>query len=255
LIRGLYSAASGMVFNFKQELTVMNNLANVSTTGYKKEKITSSDFSNLMIVPQTGGGMGSPLLAGAAIGTVGAGTEPSEIGLDQSQGDLVDTGNPLDLALSGPGFFAVQTPSGTFYTRDGTFFKDAMGRLATANGGLVLGENGPIQIGQGDVLVDGDGTVSVGGKVVGRIRLVDFDPQETMLKIGDNYLVPENPNAQARAAATAVINQGYLERSNVDPTSEMVDMLSALRAYEASQKMIQLQDQTLDRAVNEVSKV
>jgi len=168
----------------------------------------------------------------------------------------METGNPLDLAINGAGFFAVQTPSGTLYTRDGTFFRDSEGRLARADGGLLLSEDdAPLQVGTGDIIVEGDGTVSSGGQTVGRIRVVDFDPTQRLLKLGSNYLAPEDPVTPEIAAAGAAISQGFLERSNVDLARASVEMITAVRSYEASQRMIQLQDQTLDRAINDVGKV
>lgn len=254
MIRGIYAAASGMLSNFRRQMIVTNNITNVSTTGYKQDVIASSDFSNLLMIEDAGALRRSPRLL-SVVGPLGTGTELEEVQLDLSQGQLVETGNPLDLAITGLGYFAVQMPTGTYYTRDGSFFRDALGRLARADGGLLLGENGPIQVGEGAVLVDGDGTVAVDGKVVGRIRLVEFDPQEPLVKLGNNYLVPANRGAPEAAAQGAAINQGFLEQSNVDVTRAMVEMLSAMRSYEASQRMVQLQDQTIERAVNEVGKV
>ncbi|MCL4533660.1 MAG: flagellar basal-body rod protein FlgF [Bacteroidetes bacterium] len=254
MIRGIYAAASGMVANFRRQLILSNNISNVSTPGYKQDVTSSSEFANLLMATdaQAQGGTLGPW---DFIGPTGAGTELDAVKLDMSQGDLTETGNPLDLAISGPGYFAVQTPSGTAYTRNGTFFRDALGRLTTADGGLVLGDDGPIQIGAGDIAVSSDGTVSAGGEVAGRVRLVDFGPQENMVKTGNNYLAPENPAAQEGPAQRAAISQGFLEHSNVDLAKAMVDVMSAMRSYEASQKMIQLQDQTLAAAVSEVGKV
>lgn len=254
MIRGIYSGASGMVANFRRQSIVTNNLANVSTTGYKQDLTASSDFSNLLMVEQ--GGIKQPLGgSGQLVGPMGTGTELGEIVLDVTQGNLVETGNPLDLAITGPGYFAVQTPNGTYYTRDGSFFRDALGRIARSDGGLVLGENGPIQVSEGEILVDGDGTVIVDGQMAGRIRLVDFGSQEMLLKLGNNYFAPADPNAQGIATQEAVINQGFLEHSNVDVTRATVEMLAAMRSYEASQRIIQFQDQTLERAVNDVARV
>ncbi len=254
MIRGIYTAASGMVSNFRRQSIVTNNLANVSTTGYKQDVTASSDFSNMLMIKEAAAARPSSK-PWESIGTLGAGTELGEIQLDQSQGDLAETGNALDLALNGPGYFAIQTPAGTYYTRDGSFYRDPTGLLARADGGLLLGENGPIQVGEGNIVVDGDGTVSVDGQVAGRIRTVEFGPQDRLLKIGSNYVAPENANVQPQAAQGTAISQGFLERSNVDVTRAMVEMMSAMRSYEASQRMVQLQDQTLDRAVNDVGKV
>lgn len=254
MITGLYTSASGAVADFRRQMVVMNNLANVSTSGYKQEITELSEFSNLLMVEGAGAAINAP---GAydLIGPLGTGTELVDVALDLTQGDLQETGNELDLAITGPGFFAVQTETGVYYTRDGTFYRDALGRLTRADGGLLLGENGPITVGEGLILVDADGTVSVGGQVAGRIQLVDFDPQERLLSLGNNYLIAENPGAQPHPADQAAINQGFLERSNVDAARASVEMLAAMRSYEACLKMIQLQDQTLATAVSEVGQV
>lgn len=252
MIVGLYTAASGMVASFTRQKIVANNLANVSTTGFKQDLPVPSDFENMLVSQATGSAGPHPW---DAVGEMGSGTQLADIKLDLSQGPLAETGKPLDLAISGPGFFSIQTPTGVQYTRDGTFFRDALGRLARADGGLVLGDNGPIQIGEGEILVDGDGTVKVGGQVAGRIRLVDFDPAEKLVKSGNNYLVPANAGALEQPAVGVAINQGFLERSNVDLNQATVEMLATLRSYEASQKMVQLQDQSLQLAVSEVGRV
>lgn len=254
MIRGIYAAASGMVANFRRQLILTNNISNVSTPGYKQDVTASSEFANLLIATD-GEAQSGALGPWDFVGPTGAGTELDAVRLDPSQGALTETGNPLDLAISGPGYFAVQTPSGTVYTRNGTFFRDSLGRLSTADGGLVLGENGPIQIPAGEIVVGWDGTLTAGNDVAGRIRVVDFGPEENMIKLGNNYLAPENAGAQEQPAAGAAISQGFLEHSNVDLAKAMVDVMSAMRSYEASQKMIQLQDQTLAAAVNEVGKV
>jgi len=254
MIRGIYAAASSMVSNFRRQQVVANNVANASTTGYKQDMAIPTDFPKMLIMGGSGSRRGMDSLFDA-IGGLGSGMDLSEVLLDLSQGDFTETGNALDLAINGAGFFAVQTLLGQQYTRDGTFFRDASGHLARADGGLLLGEDGPIQANGGEILIDGDGTVTVDGEVAGRIRLVDFGPQDKLVKVGNNYVVPESPDAQERPAEAAAINQGFLERSNVDLTRAMVEMMSAMRSYEASQKMILLQDQALDRAVNEVGRV
>lgn len=254
MIRGIYAAASAMVSNFRRQQLVANNVANASTTGYKQDLAVPSDFPAMLIVEETRARRETFDITDA-VGGLGSGMDLREIMLDLSQGDLTETGNPLDLAINGAGFFAVQTPSGKLYTRDGTFFRNAAGFLSRADGGLLLGENGPIQANGGEVLIEGDGTVLAEGLMVGRISLAEFGPQDRLAKVGNNYLVPESPDAQERPAEGAAINQGFLERSNVDLTRAMVEMMSAMRSYEASQRMILMQDQALELAVNEVGKV
>ncbi len=249
MIRGVYAAASGMVANFRRQMVLTNNVTNVSTPGYKQDVTASSEFASMLITKDPSAGLWD------ALGPSGSGTELDTVRIDLSQGDMVETGNPLDLAIAGPGYFVVQGPNGTAYTRNGTFFRDAAGMLLTEDGSPVLGENGPIQIGPGEIAVGPDGTVMAGTQVAGRIRIVDFGPQENMIKQGANYLVPENTGAQELPAQGAAVSQGFLEHSNVDLAKAMVDMMSAMRSYEASQKLVQLQDQTVAAAVNEVGKV
>ncbi len=254
MIRGIYAAATSMVSNFRRQAIVANNLANVSTTGYKQDVPSPSDFPNMLVVAADGIRR-SPSSPWEAIGSVGTGMDLGEILVDVSQGDLIETGNSLDLAISGSGYFSVQTTAGTFSTRDGTFFRDVNGNLARPDGGLLLGDNGPIMVGPGDIVVEGDGTVSAGGQVAGRIRLVNYDTQEKLIKIGNNYISPAVPTAQELPVDGAVISQGYLERSNVDLDRAMVEMMAASRSYEANQRMITLQDQILGLTVNDVGKV
>jgi flagellar basal-body rod protein FlgG len=235
-------------------MIVSNNLANVSTTGYKQDVPAVSNFPDLLMIRQ-GGDSTVGATSSQVVGPLGVGSELEEIQLDLAQGDLLETDSALDLAISGPGFFAIDSGSDTLYTRDGAFHRDAVGRLARSDGGLLLGEDGPIQVGEGNIIVDGDGAVSVDGQIAGRIRLVDFDAQESLIKLGDNYFVPENADAQTVTPQNAAINQGFLERSNVDVTRASVEMLSALRSYEASLKMVQMQDETLERVVNEIGRV
>ncbi len=255
MIRGIYAAASGMVANFKRQLITTNNLTNVSTPGYKQDVSSASEFANFLVVKDPA----TAYMPGSAydfVGPSGSGTELDMVQLDLSQGSLRETGNPLDLAISGPGFFAIQTETGTVYTRDGTFMQDAQGYLCRADGAFVLSEiNTPLQLPPGEVSVAGDGTVTVGDQTIGRIKLVDFAPGEVLVKVGNNCLVPENAGAQELPAQGAAVSQGFLEHSNVDIAKATVDMLSALRSYEASQRLLQLQDQTLAVAVNEVAKV
>ncbi len=254
MIRGIYAAASGMVANFRRQMVLTNNVTNVSTPGYKQDVTASSEFASMLIAKQHGteGSIGP----WDEVGPTGAGTELDVVRIDMSQGALTETGNPLDLAISGPGYFAVQGQDGaTLYTRNGTFFRDAAGTLVASDGSPVLGDNGPIQIGPGEIFVGPDGTIMAGDQVAGRIRIVDFDPQEKMVKLGGSYLVPQNAGAQEQPAQGAAISQGFLEHSNVDLGQAMIDMMSAMRSYEASQRMTQLQDQTLAAAVNEVGKV
>lgn len=246
MIRGLYTSASGMLAVLRRMEVLTNNLANVETSGYKQERTTSATFDE-QLLSRIAGGRAAPIgpltLLGGAEGPI----------LDLSQGPLLQTGRELDLALQGPGFFAVQTPEGVRYTRDGSFSRDANGLLTTASGAAVLGENGPLQIPDGPVTVGVDGTLTVSGTVVGRVQLVEFGPDAQLDKVGNNELAPRD-GATGQPAAASTVLQGSIESSNVDLTASLTTALELQRAYEASQRMIQSQDELMQRAANDVAR-
>ncbi|MCL5256757.1 MAG: flagellar basal-body rod protein FlgF [Chloroflexi bacterium] len=257
MIRGIYASASSMLTLFSKQMVINNNLANVQTTGYKQD-IANEEASPGLYLNRTND-LSSPFIpAGMStatpVGTLGTGVAVGESTLDMTQGQLEETGNPLDMALSGSGFFSVQTNQGVLYTRDGSFVRNPDGRLTTANGELVLGQNGPIQIPEGEVQIASDGTVLAGGQQVDRLAIVEFPAGEQMVKTGGNLLQPATAGLAPAAATQTTVHQGFLERSNVDVTKAMVDMMAVARAYEASQKMIQFQDAALDKAVNEIAR-
>lgn len=259
MLRGLYSAASGMDTHMRRLAVEANNLANVRTPGYKQDRVPAESFELLLrgstdpLAPALDVPFASPV-ATELTGTVGSGIYPLEPVLDLSQGSLYGTGEPLDLALVGPGFFAVQTPDGERYTRAGNFSVDGSGLLRTATGDLVLGEQGPVQVGAGDLSVGPDGTISVNGNAVARLRLVEFDVP-ALQKVGENYLAPRDPATAPRPATGTQVRQGYLESSNVDLSRTMVSLIEIQRAYELSARALQMQDQTLGAAINDVGRV
>ncbi len=258
MLRGLYSAASGMDTHMRRLAVEANNLANARTVGYKQDRVPAESFELLLrgstdpLAPALDIPFPAPL-APELVGTVGSGIYPLEPLPDLSQGSLYETGEPLDLALVGPGFFAVQAPDGERYTRAGNFSVDGSGLLRTATGDLVLGEQGPIQVGAGDLSISPDGAIFVNGNAVARLRLVEFDVP-ALQKAGENYLVPLDPAAPRPATGTQV-RQGYLESSNVDLSRTMVRLIEIQRAYELSARALQMQDQTLGEAINDVGRV
>jgi flagellar basal-body rod protein FlgG len=185
--------------------------------------------------------------SGQTIGILSLGVRIDELRTDLTQGALRQTGNPLDLALSGDGFLVVRTPQGVRYTRDGQLTLDAQGRLQTTTGFLVLGSDGkPITVGDPNTLsVGADGTVRSGTKKLGQIDVVSLTGE---VKQGDT-LFSGKPGAKP---ANTQIEQGYIEGSGVEPARAMVDMIVSLRAYEASQRVLHTIDDTLGRAVTQV---
>jgi flagellar basal-body rod protein FlgG len=228
--RGLYIAASGMLAEQVRQDQIANDLANASTAGYKADRTTQQSFGSLLLTNSlTGGTIGSQTTAVQVTGTV----------TDFTPQPLKDTGEPLDFAINGDGFFAVRTNQGTRYTRDGQFAANAQGQLTTATGNLVLGRNNqPITLGA-------DGKVDP--------RALNVVVLNNPRKAGDN-LITGTPGAVAGQAAGQV-RAGALEGSGADPTSAMVDMIASMRAYESGQKVIQTIDETLGKAASSVGTV
>lgn len=245
MIRGIYTSASGMLAETTRADTIANNLANGNTTGYKKDVAISKDFASILI-RRINDGQDAP-----NIGTLGIGAMIDEIATIHTNGAMHPTGNSLDFAVDGKGYFAVETPAGIRFTRNGAFTRNARGELVTSEGQRVLGQNGAIRLPDGKVNVDGSGRVSVNGINAGQIRLVEFANERELVKEGASLFRAPNNGQQA----TGKIAQGFLEQSNVNIISEMVNMISGYRAYEVNAKTVQAHDQLLDKAVNEVGKV
>ena len=239
--RGLYIAASGMLAEQVRQDQLANDLANASTPGYKADNSEQASFSDLLLWNSS---------TGAPVGSLSMGSRITHVVTDLTQGPLQSTGNPLDLALDGPGFLAVATGSGVRYTRDGQLMVDARGRLCTDTGNLVLGTSGkPITVGQvsdpSKISVDQRGTVKVGSRTVGTLAVMSLTGAT---KQGDT-LFTGTPGV--RPSGTTV-QQGFLEGSGVQPAEAMVDMIVSFRAYETTQRAIQSIDTELGRAANSV---
>ncbi|MDU5141507.1 MAG: flagellar hook-basal body protein [Paenibacillus dendritiformis] len=288
MIRGLYTAASGMVTQQRRHDTVTNNVANLQTPGYKAVTEVSRSFPEMMLTL-----MGSDKAQGQTIGRLNTGVFAEESRLVFTQGDLLETRQPGDFALlsdiqvpgvtfdaTGQGqdangnpvfqpeaFFTVQAGDEIMYTRDGRFHVNTQNELVTSDGSLVLNRNNaPIVLENEQALefiqVDGEGrlfdtrtrTPIAGGELL----ISRIDNPNDLIRAGNGRfrLQPGAAQAAPVAAGDAVeIRQGVLERSNVDPAQSMVDMMTAYRAYEANQKVVQFYDRTLDKTVNEVGRV
>ena len=203
--RGLYIAASGMLAEQVRQDQIANDLANASTAGYKPDRTTQRSFGALLLTNS---------VTGATVGTQSTAVQVTGTVTDFTPQPLKDTGEPLDFAINGDGFFAVRTAQGIRYTRNGLFGSDAQGRLVTASGDLVLGRNNqPIQIGA-------DGKVDP--------RLLNVVVLANPRKVGEN-LVTGTPTG----GAAGTVRAGALEGSGADATQAMVDMIASMRAYEA----------------------
>jgi flagellar basal-body rod protein FlgG len=224
--RGLYIAASGMVAEQMRQDQIANDLANASTPGYKADRVTQKSFADLLV---------SNTANGQAVGGLATGVAADKMVTDMAPQPLRDTGEPLDLAIAGEGWFGVQTDQGTRYTRNGQFGASANGTLVDGLGHPVLGQNGQA------VKLNADGTVNA--KDVGVFALGD-----DALKQGDNLF-----SGTAAGAAGGTVRAGSLEGSAVDPARAMVDMIASFRAFEAGQKVIQTIDESLHKTATQVA--
>ncbi len=205
---------------------IANDLANSSTAGYKAERTTQQSFGEMLLTNS---------VTGQQVGRVTTGVAVTNTVTDWTPGVLKDTGEPLDFAINGDGFFAVQTGQGTRYTRNGQFSSDAQGRLTTLQGDLVLGRNNqPLTLGA-------DGKVDP--------RLLNVVTLANPEKAGNTY-VTGTPGAAGQTAGS--VRAGALEASSADPTQSMVDMMASFRAYESGQKVIHTIDETLGKAASSV---
>ncbi|MDA8234913.1 MAG: flagellar basal-body rod protein FlgF [Clostridia bacterium] len=255
MIRGLYTAGSGMVVEANRNDTIANNLANVNTNGYKKDIATFRSFPEMLIrrLNDPGGGPGANLAANQfpIVGTLGTGAVVDEIYTAHTIGSLKQTGAGLDLALGSDGYFVVNTAQGERYTRNGSFKLDAQGYMVTSEGNRVMGQAGAIRIQGGNVSVDESGIITVDGNRVDTLRVVDFADKRALTKTGDSLF---SGNGAAVPQQVKVL-QGFQETSNVNPITEMVNMITVMRSYEANQKAVQSHDNLLGKAVNEVGRL
>lgn len=251
------SALFGALSNETRLNLIANNLANANTAGYKADKVSFQDVFQRMasdFSPDARNDLQEKNLLPRPI--LVAKPRLAEQTLDMTQGGLEATGNPLDLAITGPGFFRVQTPEGQFLTRNGQFYRNNQGMLVTNQGYPVLGQSGPVTLGEGKtVTITRDGQVSVDGDIVGAIDIVDVADPKQLKKYGQSMFAGPNnaqPVTRAIEAGKTGINQGYIEKPNVNVVGEMVAMIEAQRSFEAYAKII---SSTQDMDQNATTKV
>lgn len=234
-----YIALSGMRSRIDHLDRLAADIANVGTAGYKSERAADAQADR----PQFG-----TVLQSAIDVTTGARR------LDIRPGNITATGRDLDVALEGNGFFVIETPNGTRYTRNGHFSRSADGTLVTDDGSAVQGVNGPIKLAAGDVAIDPDGTVRTGATVAGKLKVVSFEKPEGLVAEG---------GARVRAAsqtpvdvAQPLVRSGALEQSNVSVVDRVAELTGVTRSFEALQKAVSLVLNDLDgRAIENLGRV
>ena len=252
MLYGIYQSAGGMQVNQYRMDVLANNIANMETAGFKqdlavvrerlvesREKLHDPALRHDVLDDLTGGSLVAPTY------TV------------FEQGSIDVTGGKLDVAIDGDGFFIVQHPEGERYTRDGRFTINASGELVTVAGNhpVLTNSGSAVVVGtnaHGKVSVDGDGNVRVGNDVVGQLGFVDFEDKTLLRKTGENLI--QSLGAQP-VDMEASLRTGSVERSNVDATLSMVQMIQVQRAYELNARMVGIADSTLGRAVNDIARI
>jgi fagellar hook-basal body proteins len=257
MVRGLYTAYTGMANEQERLDIIANNLANASTVGYKGEGVTNQAFDDVLAVKIRDN---SESYNDRRIGKMSLGVKLGEVYTDFSQGSLRETGQTYDLALDGKGFFtlSVTDKAGNTtlkYTRNGSFTMTKDGYIVDSDGNRLMGEAGEIivPVEAVDVVIDSTGAIYADGNYVDTIQVTDFEDYKYLKKSGDTMYEPVDGAVTVDSGATVM--QGYTEQSNINVVSEMVDMITVTRAYEANQKVIQSIDKTLDLAANSVGKV
>jgi flagellar basal-body rod protein FlgF len=239
----LLVSLSHQLASYRAMDVIANNLANMSTPAYKREAVQFKEYVEQL--PPAEGQTGSQTLSFV---------QDAGILRDTSEGQLVRTGAPFDLAVNGKGYFQIQTANGTRYTRNGHFSLDAQGQIVTDSGAPVLGEGGPITVApeDGDVHVAADGTVSGKKGQLGKITLVDFAKESDLVKEGASLYATTQ---QSLPVATPKIEQGMIETSNVQPVVEMSHMLEVMRNYQATANLTQSQETLMRQAIDKLGSV
>lgn len=258
---GIRKATMGMeAMNLKQDV-ILNNLANVGTSGYRKENMVFSSFSEIMD-KEMGNTPKSPMAKSTEYQQAGIGVESqgqlyTRTVTSFEQGSLKNTGNQFDLALddNGKGFFTIQGKEGLSFTRAGSFRIDNAGYLVTADGSHVMGHKGKIQLGGTNFEVTDNGTVKVDGKEVDKLLVTEFEQNlnnRGLAHTGDNKF---GALGNGKVSTEFAVKQGFLEMANVNAVQSMVELMNLMRAYEANQKTLQAEDKMIQKTVGETGRV
>lgn len=257
MVRGLYTAYTGMANEQKRLDIISNNLANSATVGYKKESVSNQAFKDVLAIKVRDG---SDAYNDRGIGIMNLGVKIGEVYTDYSQGSVRSTGNPFDMAISGEGFFKLryvdkQGNVSYKYTRDGSFTMTKDGYVTDANGNRLQGRGGDLVVPTDAkvISISKGGIVAADGVTIDTVDLTDFEDYNYLKKFGDNMYEPVN--GATEKDCTATVDQGYTEQSNVNVVSEMVSMIAITRAYEANSKVVKTMDSMMDKAVNSVGRL
>jgi flagellar basal-body rod protein FlgG len=247
MFQGYYDTFSGMLTQVRNLDVISNNIANITTAGYKKDVLVTSTFGEAMVYQSNG------LSTMKQVGTMSAGTTIAHIYADYDPEGYVTTANSLDLAIVNEGFFCIQGASGTVYTRNGSFSLDEQGYLCLQDMGRVLGTNGPILLGTDEVTIDGDGNIyrDDNGQFLGQLEIVDFEDKGNLINpSGSVYISDVQGNA-----INARVQQFALEQSNVNPVDEMTKMMSSQRTFQSCAQILKMYDELTGKVVTSLGPI
>lgn len=240
---GVYQGAAALSALERWQQTISQNIASSSVAGFKKDE---TSFASVLGEIERIGDEGR-------LGKEVRGVMPGVVNeISMKPGELGATGSELDFAIQGGGFFQIQRPNGELgYTRDGSFKLSTDRTLVTKQGFTVMGDGGPLTLkaGGGKIAINGDGTLMQGDTLIGKIGVFEFENPKTLQRVGEGLLASTNPNVQPQAVERPNVLSGFLERSNVSPLLEMINLVTVARAYEVSQKMIRSHDENTGRAI------
>jgi flagellar basal-body rod protein FlgG len=243
MIKGIQAAGAALKPMMSRLEVIANNLANIDTTGFKKDNI----FVQMMKDTEIAQAQGKGDLAGYDVKRYS----------DFAEGSLKETHNPLDFAIQGRGFFVVDTPLGKRYTRNGNFTLSVDGTLQTSQGHPVMGSAGAIRfpdmqkLAHGEVAVSEEGEIMVDKTMLAQLQIADFDDVMKLKKDGDSFIIEDAQQKPVQADRQFTrVKQGYLEESNVEGIEEMIALVELTRNFESSQRIIQYQDSTLDKIMD-----
>ncbi|MCP4744589.1 MAG: flagellar hook-basal body protein [Desulfobacteraceae bacterium] len=239
----IYKAASGALLQQARLNVLSHNLANINTIGFKADKI---EFR----VPQDE----QERTAANPASQVTPYTPPATFAVNYSAGQMLRTGNPLDVALTGSGFFEIETQEGLEYTRSGNFTLDSQGVLTSGDGFPVMGQAGPITLDGAVIEIGDNGDIFVDGALVDRIKVVDFAKPYDLSKVGPTRFAPTKPDVRIQDAEGTMVNQGVVENSNVNAVATMTELIETTRVFEAYQRVIRASDEATAKTINDVGR-
>lgn len=248
MFKGFYNLTSGMLTHGRTLDVIANNMTNVSTAGFKADQHTATTFGEAIWSRVNGEGPQRD-----EIGSQSYGLASREIATDYAQGVFDETALPLDFAIEGDGFFAIETAEGRAYTRAGNFSLDEEGYLCLPGQGRVLDDSGaPLLLATDRITADAAGTLfSESGESLGKLGLFSFEDVSLLRKNDRGLFITDAQPAEAEAA----VRNGWVERSNVDLIKQMTDMMSTQRAYQSAAQLLKMYDQLMSKATNEVGRL